>query len=59
MTVTTIYRVFFPWYEFQAMLKFETENMLYKKIAEDTAGTTYEYRTYSVVEIEERREDER
>ena len=58
MTVTTIYRIFFPWYEYQAMLKFEAENLVYKKIAEDTTGTTYEYRAYSVVEIEERKDDE-
>ena len=57
MTVTTIYRIFFPWYEYQAMLKFEAENMLYKKVAEDTAGTTFEYVTYSVVDMEDRKEE--
>lgn len=55
MTVTTISRVFFHWYEFEAMLKFEAENPAYKKIAEDTTGTTYEYSTYYVVE--ERKEE--
>ena len=52
MTVTTISRVFFHWYEYEAMLKFEAENPAYKKIAEDTTGTTYEYRTYYVVGME-------
>lgn len=57
MTVTTIYRVFFPWYEYQAMLKFEAEHMLYKKVAEDTTGTTFEHVTYSVVDMEDREEE--
>ena len=35
--------------------KFEAENPAYKKIAEDTTGTTYEYSTYYVVE--ERKEE--
>ena len=52
MTVTTICRVFFHWYEYEAMLKFETENTKFKKIAEDTTGTTYEYRTDYVVGME-------
>lgn len=55
MTVTTISRVFFHWYEYTEMLKFEAENPAYKKIAEDTTGTTYEYSTYYVVE--ERKEE--
>ena len=50
MTVTTISRVYFHWYEYKEMLKFEAENPAYKKIAEDTTGTTYEYSTYYVVE---------
>ena len=57
MTVTTISRVYFHWYEYQAMLKFESENPAYKKIAEDTVGTTYERRTEYVVDIEERKEE--
>lgn len=55
MTITTISRVFFHWYEYTEMLKFEAENPAYKKIAEDTTGTTYEYSTYYVVE--ERKEE--
>lgn len=57
MTVTTISRVYFHWYEYQAMLKFEAENPAYKKIAEDTVGTTYECRTDYVMDIEERKEE--
>lgn len=57
MTVTTISRVFFHWYEFEALLKFEAENPAYKKIAEDTTGTTYEYSTYYVADMEERKEE--
>ena len=57
MTVTTISRVFFHWYEFEALLKFEAENQAYKKIAEDTTGTTYEYSTYYVADMEERKEE--
>ena len=56
MILITISRVFFHWYEYEAMLKFEKENPKYKKIAEDTAGTTYEYSIYSVGDMEERRE---
>ena len=56
MTVTTINRVYFHWYEYAAMLKFEAENPAYKKIAEDTTGTTYEYSTYYVVDTAERKE---
>ena len=57
MTITTISRVYFHWYEYQAMLKFEAENPAYKKIAEDTTGTTYEYSTYSVVDMAERKDE--
>ena len=52
MTITTISRVYFHWYEYEAMLKFEAENPAYKKIAEDTTGITYEYSTYYVVGME-------
>lgn len=57
MTVTTISRVYFHWYEYAAMLKFEAENPAYKKVAEDTTGTTYEYSTYYVVDTAERKEE--
>ena len=57
MTVTTICRVFFHWYEYEAMLKFEAENPKFKKIAEDTTGTTYEYSTYYVVDMAGRKEE--
>ena len=56
MILITISRVFFHWYEFEAMLKFEAENPTYKKIAEDTIGTTYECSTYYVGDMEERKE---
>ena len=57
MTVTTISRVYFHWYEYEAMLKFAAENPAYKKIAEDTVGTTYEYRTDYVMDTAERKEE--
>lgn len=57
MTVTTISRVYFHWYEYKEMLKFEAENPAYKKIAEDSIGTMYEYRTDYVVDMEERKEE--
>lgn len=57
MTVTTISRVYFHWYEYREMLKFEAENPAFKKIAEDTVGTTYEYRTDYVVDTAERKEE--
>lgn len=56
MILTTISRVFFHWYEYKDMLKFEAENPKFKKIAEDTTGTTYEYRTDYVVDMTERKE---
>ena len=56
MTVTTISRVYFHWYEYEAMLKFAAENPAYKKIAEDTVGTTYEYKTDYVMDMAERKE---
>lgn len=57
MTITTISRVYFHWYEYEAMLKFEAENPAYKKIAEDTVGTTYECRTEYVVDMAGRKEE--
>ena len=57
MILTTINRVYFHWYEYEAMLKFEAENPSYKKIAEDTTGTTYECRTDYVVDMAGRKEE--
>lgn len=57
MTVTMISRVYFHWYEYKDMLKFEAENPTYKKIAEDTTGTTYEYKTDYVMDMAERKEE--
>ena len=57
MIVTTIYRVFFHWYEYEAKIKFEKANPNYKKVAEDTIGTTYEYRTDQVMDVAERKEE--
>ena len=57
MFLTTITRIFFHWYEYEAMIKFEAENPKFKKIAEDTSGTYYEYSTYSAVDLEERKKD--
>lgn len=57
MILTTINRVYFHWYEYEAMLKFEAENPAYKKIAEDTMGTTYEYRTDYVMDMAGRKEE--
>ena len=57
MTIITIYRIFFPWDEFEARMKFEAESPQYVKIAEDTIGVTYEYRTdYFVNMAEEKKE---
>lgn len=53
MTITTIYRVFFPWTEFQAMQEFEKMHTQYKKVGEDTLGTAYEYRTNYIVNLNE------
>ena len=55
MIITTTTKVFFYWYERKAMLEFEEKNPAYKKIAEDTNGTTYEYNTYYYME---RKDDE-
>lgn len=57
MTVETIYRIFFPWYEFEAQMKFETESPQYTKVAEDTTGATYEYRTVYFSNLAERKEE--
>lgn len=56
MILTTIYRIFFSWEEYETMRKFESENTKYKKVGEDTLGTTYEYRTDYSVEIKEGKE---
>ncbi len=53
MIVTTTTRVFFHWYEYKEIVKFEEENPAYKKIAEDTIGTTYECSTYCDMERKE------
>lgn len=50
MIVTTICRIFFHWYEYQEIIKFEKENPNFKKIHVDTDGVTYEYRTDYVKE---------
>ena len=57
MTITSISRVFFRWYEYEAMVKFVAENPMYKLVAEDTTGTTYECSTTYMVDTE-RNEDE-
>ena len=57
MTITTIYKIYFPWYEFEAQMKFEAENPQYVKIAEDSVGVTYEYRTDYVANLTERKEE--
>ncbi len=50
MIVTTICRIFFHWYEYAEIIKFEDENPNFKKIHVDTDGVTYEYRTDYVKE---------
>jgi len=57
MIVTTIYRVFFSWKEFQAMKEFEDKNAGYKKVSEDTTGVMYEYRADFHTVPEEREEE--
>lgn len=57
MIVTTIYRVFFTWKEFQAMKEFEAENTGYIKVSEDTTGTMFEYRADFHVDPAERKEE--
>lgn len=57
MIITNICRVYFHWYEYEAMIKFEQENLNYKKVAEDSTGTTYEHRTDYVMDVSERKEE--
>lgn len=57
MTITTIHRVHFSPNEFPEQVKFEQESPQYKKISEDSSGTTYEYRTDYIVNFAERREE--
>lgn len=57
MIITNISRVFFHWYEYEAMVKFEKENPNYKKVAEDTTGTSYEYRLNQGIDVAERKEE--
>lgn len=57
MIVTTISRVFFHWYEYKEMVKFEAENPSYKQVAEDTTGTTYEFVTYYMMDTEGKKND--
>ncbi len=45
MILTTIYRVFIPWEEYDFMVAFEKENKDFHKVSEDTTGVTYESRT--------------
>ena len=51
MTITTIYKIFFPLDEYEEMREFESTHEQYRKIAEDTLGTTYEYRTDYIVKL--------
>lgn len=57
MTINTIYRIFFPWDEYEARMKFEKESPQYEKIAEDTLGATYEYRTVYFVDLAEEKDN--
>lgn len=54
MTITTIHRVHFSPNEYSEQLKFEHESPQYKKVSEDSIGTTYEYRTEYIVNFEEK-----
>ena len=54
MTITTIHRVHFAPNEFPEQVKFEQESPQYKKVSEDSSGTTYEYRTEYIVNFEEK-----
>ncbi len=56
MILTTIYRIFFSWEEYETMRKFESENEKYIKVGEDTRGTTYEYQINCMVTIDGRKE---
>ncbi len=51
MTITTIYRIFFPWNEYEEMRKFESTHEQYRKISEDSLGAKYEYRTDYIVNL--------
>lgn len=53
MTITTIYRIFFPQNEYTERHKFEQESPQYRKISEDTLGATYEYSTEYIVNFTE------
>ncbi len=53
MTITTIYRVFFPWEEYEIQLKFEQEHPAYRRVCEDSLGTAYEYRSNYMVNLTE------
>lgn len=53
MTITTSYKIFFPWEEYETMLKFEQEHPAYKKIGEDSLGAVYEYRYSYMVNLGE------
>jgi len=53
MKVTNIWRVFFHWYEYDEVIKFEKYNPDFKQINVDTDGTTYEYRKDYVMDTEE------
>ena len=57
MIVTTIYRIFFTWKEYEAMRRFEAENPGYKKVSEDTTGTLFEYRADFHTVPEERKKE--
>lgn len=54
MTITTTYRIFFSWNESAERYKFEHESPQYKKVSEDSVGTTYEYKTEYIVNFKEK-----
>ena len=56
MRITNICLVFFHWYEYAEIIKFEEENPNFKEIRDDTDGVTYEYRTDYVMDPEEVKE---
>ena len=56
MTITTIHRIHFSPNEYSEQLKFEQESPQYKKVSEDSIGTTYEYRTEYIVNFEENKD---
>lgn len=57
MTINTICRIFFSRDEFEAQMKFETENPQYTKVGEDTIGVTYEYRTVYFTNLAEEKDN--